>query len=319
VPCLNQTNGCRLSLIRAHLGAHLTHCPASVIECNSFKVRRLNSRTEKNSHLKHPCPIELEKKQLEIINKEISKDLLDNCQDINKVLLDQDYASLEQFSREKPLRFSRLYGYLIGLDVGKDLSLQTNFSFLSRLLRNVKSQIFKGNSYEYFVNFLGFHLSFKIIFILDIQIENCIVFNTEVGCFACRARIRRCEEERFDRLKQLDEFYSLLRNISDFEAFLSEELYDNQKFLNIYEQVFPTPKKVRPEREKDTLDDQELNEKLVQNNKEILKVIELNDLRLNVAKEAPCHDFFEHSDAYKLKGKMIKNIYTKEIRFYSII
>jgi hypothetical protein len=140
VPCINATNGCRLRLRRALLGAHLAHCPASVLECTSFKVRRLLNRHDKHHKLKHPCPVELERQQLASRSAPPAA-----CEDINKVLLDQDYTSLAEFARDKPLRFSRLYGYLVGLDVGKDFSLQTNFAFLSRLLRPVKSQVFKGN------------------------------------------------------------------------------------------------------------------------------------------------------------------------------
>jgi len=129
------------------------------------------------------------------------------------------------------------------------------------------------------------------------------VFNSEVGCFACRARVRKYEEERFDKLKKLDEFYALLRHVPDLDALLSAGLHEQQQFLAVYEPMFPAPRRARPERDKDALDDEALNAKLVENNARILEVIELDDLRLNVAKEAPCHEFFDTSDAYKLKGK----------------
>ena len=169
--------------------------------------------------------------------------------------------------------------------MGKDFSLQKNFSFLKSLLKNVKSKVFA-----------------------DIQTENCIVFNTEVGCFACRARIKKCEEDRFDTIKKLDDFYSVLRSVFSFEQFLEDQVYEKIEFLRIYEQIF---QKKKFEREKnDEFEETEgmVNEKLIQNNVEILKVIELNELRLNVMKDVPCHEFFDYSDAYKLKGFIIEFI-----------
>lgn len=174
-----------------------------------------------------------------------------------------------------------MYGYLIGLDVGVDFELQKNFSFLSKLLKSVKSKIFN-----------------------DIESENCIVFNTETGCFACRARILKYEEERFDEMKKLhfDDFYSVLKNVFTYEQFVEEEIHLRPEFLKIYEQFYKRPKKERMKLEADSLDDEELNGKLIENNREILEVIELSEMRFNVMKDVPCHEFFDHSDAYKLKG-----------------
>ena len=91
VSCLNRTNGCKLKVKRSELGTHLAHCPASVIECNSFKVRRLINRNEKHKKLKWPCPINQESNDLAKLD--FDKDNKVQCEnvDINDVLLEQDY------------------------------------------------------------------------------------------------------------------------------------------------------------------------------------------------------------------------------------
>ena len=69
VDCINKCNGCRLSIKRRDLGEHLKHCPASIIHCSSYRVRRLWNGEEKLNKLKWPCPIQTEAKQLEASNK----------------------------------------------------------------------------------------------------------------------------------------------------------------------------------------------------------------------------------------------------------
>lgn len=281
VDCINKCNGCRLEIKRSELGEHLKNCSASIIQCNSYRVRRLINKDEKYSRLKWPCPISTESIDLATITCEF-RTKHSNANNLSRILLNQDYESLKKFSQERPLRFSRLYGYLIGHDVAKDYSNVPLFSFLSRLLRNVKSQIFK-----------------------DIEAENCIVFNTELGCAACRYRIKNYEIDRYTHILQnhFDSFYSVLKNVNDYEQFVEEEIYSKPEFLKIYEQFYFKPKKTRPQDlEVDNLNDKELNEKLIENNKGIIKVIELNEtLRLNESKEVPCDAFYDHSDAYRLK------------------
>ena len=137
VDCINKCNGCKLLIKRSDLGNHLKFCIASVMKCGSYRVRRIVNKEEKFNKLKWPCPIFSELTDLAKLEcSNLSKD------NINEILLKQDYANVKRFSKENPLRFSRLYGYLIGLDVGKDLA-DGRFSFLSRLLKNVKSSIFK--------------------------------------------------------------------------------------------------------------------------------------------------------------------------------
>lgn len=137
VDCINKCNGCKLLIKRKDLGNHLKCCIASVIKCGSYRVRRIISKDEKLNRLKWPCPVDTEFKDL--ANLKESGPYKTN---MNEILLKQDYASVKRSAKENPLRFSRLYGYLIGLDVGKDFS-DGRFSFLSRLLKNVKSSIFK--------------------------------------------------------------------------------------------------------------------------------------------------------------------------------
>ena len=148
VECINECNGCRLKIKRSDLGSHLVHCVASVIKCSSYRVRHLFNKEQQFDHLKWPCPIESEK-NFHAANKKTEEEEEDNFHNkksinINAILLEQDYKSLYKFSADNPIRFHRLYGYLIGLDLGIDYS-NTRFSFMANLLRNVKSKIFKVN------------------------------------------------------------------------------------------------------------------------------------------------------------------------------
>lgn len=113
---------------------------------------------------------------------------------MNTMLLKHDLNDLEAFSLQQPLKFHRMYGYLIGLDVSKDYG-HSRFSFMRNLLVNVKSKVFR-----------------------DIQSENCIAFNDDVGCLACQTRTRNLERARFDFLK-MDRFgfNAVLREVSSYE------------------------------------------------------------------------------------------------------
>lgn len=281
VDCINKCNGCRLRIKRKELGEHLEHCPASIIQCSSYRVRRLWNKEEKSGKLKWPCPVATEATELAT---------LDLCSDVTKldlsaILLKQDYESLRRFALEKPLRFSRLYGYIIGLDFGGEYSYG-NFGFLARLLKKVKSKVFK-----------------------DIECENCVIFNNEEGCLACRHRIKNLEESRFVEMKTkyFKEFNSCLFMVSSYEQFIEREVHLQEDFLKVYDAHFSKPKKSAPKtNEDDGLNDRDLTDKLRANNNEILKYIELNQtLGLNESKEVPCNEFYDHSDAYKLKGKFI--------------
>lgn len=125
---------------------------------------------------------------------------------------------------------------------------------------------------------------------------------------ACRARIKTYEQDRFYEMKKehFDESYAVLYNISTYEQFVEEKIYLKPEFLKAYDKIYSKPKKVRPdfEPEYDDLDEKEIDLKLIENNEEILKIIELNPtLRLNLSKEIPCDAFYDYSDAYRLKGK----------------
>ena len=143
VECINKCNGCKLKIKRRDLSSHLVHCVASVIKCSSYRVRYLFNKEQKFDHLKWPCPIETEK-NFHAVNKKMEEESFNNTKsiNINEILLEQDYKSLYKFSADNPIKFHRLYGYLIGLDLGIDYS-NTRFSFMANLLRNVKSKIFK--------------------------------------------------------------------------------------------------------------------------------------------------------------------------------
>ena len=173
IDCLNKCNGCKLTIKRGDMGLHLNSCVASVIRCSSFKLRNLVNKNEKFDKLKWPCPIQTQLEQ----NRTLSESFLalneNKKVNINDVLLKQDYISIRQFADENPLRFHRLYGYLIGLDLS-DFS-RGRFGFLRKILKNVKSKIFS-----------------------DIEAENCVILNDEVGCLMCQYRVRHLEMKRYE-------------------------------------------------------------------------------------------------------------------------
>jgi hypothetical protein len=192
VPCLNKVNGCRLEIKRHLMYKHLISCPASVVQCTAYSTRKIINKNKKFKTLKWDDPIDLQKRSLALTISQHDLQTNSNGDNINKILLKKDLETLRKFSVENPLKFHRMYGYLIGLDVSKDYS-QSRFSFMRKLLNNVKSKIFK-----------------------DIQTENCIVFNDEVGCSACQRRTRNRENERFEILKaDRFGFNSVLRGISN--------------------------------------------------------------------------------------------------------
>ncbi len=175
VNCLNQTNGCKLKIKRCDMSKHLMTCVACVVRCSSFRVRKIANKNEKSNHLKWPDPIWNEKLNILNNNHHSFASSLANPNDcaqfsaemknINEILLEQDIASLREFAEKQPLKFHRMYGYLIGLKIFKDYS-QSKFSFMKYLLKNVKSKVFR-----------------------DIETENCIVWNDEDGCAACQSRV----------------------------------------------------------------------------------------------------------------------------------
>lgn len=64
---------------------------------------------------------------------------------ISQVLLENDYESLREFALQCPLKFQRMYGYVIGLKLDNlsNSAQQNKFLFMRYLLKNVKSRIFK--------------------------------------------------------------------------------------------------------------------------------------------------------------------------------
>ena len=147
------------------------------------------------------------------------------------------------------------------------------FNFLRKILKNVKSKIFS-----------------------DIEAENCVILNDEVGCLSCQYRIRHLEMKRFRDTRSYEnriKFYSVLGELDDYNTFIEEKIYMDPKFLKIYNKVYLNEPKLEepviPLFSKD-----EINNKLLQNNKEILQVLELNGtLKVNVTKEMSCESFAE--------------------------
>ena len=94
-----------------------------------------------------------------------------------------------------------------------------------------------------------------------------------------------------------------MRNAMCYETFIENTVYADPEFIEIYEKIYykPKPKVVN----NNDLTNKEINAKLMENNEEILRKIDLDSvLKLNLAKEIPCDAFNNHdlySDAYELK------------------
>lgn len=279
IDCVNKCNGCKLKIKRTDMSHHLNCCVASVIRCSSFKLRNLWNKKEKFDKLKWPCPIEQQLERNQSLTNSFSALNEPKKVNINDIILKQDYESVNKFAAENPLIFHRLYGYLIGLDVSSDFS-RGRFSFLRRMLKNVKSRIFS-----------------------DIETENCVILNNEEGCLACRYRIRHMEMKRFRETRTFEnriKFYSVLGELDDYATFIEEKIYKNPNFIKIYNKVFSEKKPEEPILTEELSRD-EIDSKLLENNIEILKILELNSiLKVNVTKEMSCESFIEY-DSYRLR------------------
>ncbi|RNA03663.1 hypothetical protein BpHYR1_024172 [Brachionus plicatilis] len=205
-----------------------------------------------------------------------------NPLNINDILLQQDYARLRQFSRQQPLKFQRMYGHLIGLKLDPDSS-EFRLSFLNLLLKTVKSRVFK-----------------------DIEAENCIVFNDDLGCSACQTRIKYLEMERFNKLKK-DRYHFdfVLREVFTYEEFMHRKVYENEQFVDAYEQFYVRPSREDREAkaESNVVNEcgEELDRKLKETNGELIEAIELDGvMKLNVAKELPCDAFQMSYESYRI-------------------
>lgn len=278
--CINKCNGCKLKIKRIDMSQHLKCCCASVIRCSSFRLRNLWNKNEKFQKLKWPCPIQLEYERN-------SKSIVDSTnvskpQNMSDILLKQDYESIRKLAADSPLIFHRLYGYLIGLDVSSDFS-RGRFSFLRKILKNVKSKIFP-----------------------DIEAENCVILNDETGCLACQYRIRHLERKRFRETRTFEnriKFYSVLGELDDYATFVEEKIYEKPAFIKIYSNVFLAEKETKEtvHHELPSFSKAEIDSKLLENNREILQVLELNPvLKVNITKEMACESFIEY-ESYRLK------------------
>ena len=214
VDCPNWSNGCRLRVKRCDMSKHLMSCVACVVRCSAFRVRKIArkpapSAVSVDAH-NWPDPIACEK--LNILNNNVYPSL---CYEkvcvargfdkeetnINALLLEQDVASLRAFATKQPLRFHRMYGYLIGLKVYKDYAAP-KFSFMRHLLQNVRSRVFA-----------------------DLEAENCVVWNDESGCAACQSRMRMLEAARFALLQEDRlHFGAHLSHVRNFEEFVEKKV-----------------------------------------------------------------------------------------------
>ena len=79
VPCLNQTNGCKLQVKRIDMSRHLNTCVANVVRCSAFRVRKIVNKREKYAQLKWPDPIHSER--LNLLHS--SAPVLVFCRDFN--------------------------------------------------------------------------------------------------------------------------------------------------------------------------------------------------------------------------------------------
>ena len=96
-------------------------------------------------------------------------------------------------------------------------------------------------------------------------------------------------------------FYSVLGELDDYATFIEEKIYANPEFIRIYSKVYPIKVKNQLEEEPEELSNEELSNKLIENNKEILQVLELSPaLKVNVTKEMSCESFIE-LESYRLR------------------
>lgn len=268
VACVNATNGCTSLLKRCEMSRHLIRCCANVVHCSSFRMRKIANKNEKSKQLRYPDPIETEARF--------------DSTNINDILLKQDYESLQQFCLQQPLKFQRMYGYLIGLKLNPNSS-EFRLSFLNLLLKTVKSRVFK-----------------------DIEAENCIVFNDDLGCSACQTRIKYLEMDRFAKLKK-DHYHFdfILRDIITYEEFLEKKIYVHEKFLDAYDQFYLIPNRQDKIEEDNNYfvneSKDELDRKLNETNMRLIDSIELDPvMKLNVAKELPCDAFQIAYESYRI-------------------
>lgn len=273
IDCINKSIGCRTRIRRKDLSNHLSKCCANVIQCSAFRMRKILNKNKKFANLKYPDPIYAQKEKLINLNSE-NKD-----NNLNEILLKQDYEYLAAFCSKNPLKFQRMYGHLIGLKLDPG-SKDYKFSFIKYLLKTVKSRIFK-----------------------DIEAENCIVFNDDIGCIACQTRIRHLETARFERLrKDRYHFGSVLKDVYNYEQFVERKIYSQPEFLEVYKEHFLKEiSEEEPSIKIDPENSEKLQEKLEETNLELLNSIELNPvLKLNVAKELPCEAFQLQYESYRL-------------------
>jgi hypothetical protein len=102
-------------------------------------------------------------------------------------------------------------------------------------------------------------------------------------------------------------FYSVLGELDDYATFIEERIYANPDFIRIYSKLYPNKVK-NLEEETEELSNEELNKKLIENNREIMQVLELNPvLNVNITKEMSCESFID-IESYRLR----ETTYTSE-------
>jgi hypothetical protein len=289
VNCINLSNGCKILIKRSQLGKHLTECSASVIKCNSYRIRSIANNSMKSN--KWPDPICSDHMTNNVEDKQLKNDetLFEN---INQSFLNLDYNYLTEFSLKNPLKFYRIYSHFLNHVDTKDYT-KSKFYFFKHLLVNVKSKIFK-----------------------DIETENCVLYNDEEGCLTCQIRIKSLEKDRFNELKRNQLFDNFLRNIYDFDVFIEEKVYLDENFLILYDKYYFEPflelkKKQTNNNFGDEFSELEnelttnrdyLLEKLEKYNTEIIKLTDLNScLKLNTLESSSCEPFQMNYEMYRIK------------------
>lgn len=294
VNCINYSNGCKIVLKRFQTGKHLTECSASVIQCNSYRIRSISNNNKTNeSKTKWPDPIYLDR----LANLDERKHYNINgdqttFENINRSFLNLDYNYLTDFSNKYPLKFYRIYSHFLNHVDTKDYT-KSKFYFFKHLLVNVRSKIFK-----------------------DIETENCVIYNDEEGCYTCQTRIKSLERDRFNELKRNEQFYSFLRDIYDYDIFIEEKTYLNEQFSILYDKIYFEPflesKKKQTKQFTDEFSELEsensdnnrdyLLEKLEKYNNEIIKLTDLNScLKLNTLESSSCEPFQMNYELYRIK------------------
>lgn len=224
INCINKLNGCMVKLERYKLTNHLIKCPANVIECCQARNRIVTSKVTPTIHTH-------------------------KLQSLNKILLNEDYEALTQYSNENRLKFNCYYHYLLKPNIDR------NLDELKNKLNKVNSKIFK-----------------------DIHLDYCVEYlhTDDNSCSLCKLILRELEIYRYGQVTSNLLFSDLLKHTYDYEQFVRDRVYADKAFTFIYNDYFDL-KDCSNEQSNisKVLDEYDLS--LEKSNKEILSKIQLNE------------------------------------------